>query len=512
MAHRFHPAHPAVWVFFLTALSVRAQAPAGDEKDDPAALRKRIEALEREVERLKAQRPPAPAEQRTPEAAGPAMRPEEKKKLEEEFMKALGGEEKKAAPLAPPAAAPAGAGAPLNLIEFSLDLLSTGGVSSVRESEMRRLEAGGHDPKNRGFTAQNVELTAGGVVDPYFRGDANIVWQITEEGETSVELEEVYLTTLSLPAHLQVKGGQFFTAFGRLNPIHPHAWDFVDQPVVGARLLGHDGVRNPGVQLSWLTPLPFFTELTGSVQDAHGETAASFRGVPGDAVAGRTLVNRDVRSAADLLYLARLKTSFDLSDELTIVPGTSALFGPNASAFDARTQIYGVDLYAKWKPLTNDQGWPFVSWQTEAMLRRYEAGPVVVNDVDDDGLANGSLADGTVGVGRETLHDWGLYTQVVWGFARPWVVGVRYDYAAGEGGRYDLLPGLGVDRRYDSDLDPLRDRRHRVSTVLTYYPSEFSKLRLQYAYDNASFLDEAFAHSAWLQFEIQFGKHGAHKF
>src|SRR5262249_2317146 len=130
-----------------------------------------------------------------------------------------------------------------------------------------------------------------------------------------------YLTTLELPYNLQLKAGQFFNAFGRLNPTHPHTWDFVDQPVINSRVLGPDGLRAPGAQLSWLTPLPFFAELTGSIQNSQGETAASFRGDPGDVVAGRTLEERPVRTLGDLLYLVRLKTSFDLTDEVTIVPG-----------------------------------------------------------------------------------------------------------------------------------------------------------------------------------------------
>ncbi len=54
--------------------------------------------------------------------------------------------------------------------------------------------------------------------------------------------------------------------------------------------------------------------------------------------------------------------------------------------------------------------------------------------------------------------------------------------------------------------------------VLTYYPSEFSKLRIQYNYDRSAFLtrapfgDPRDASSVYLQFEILFGAHGAHKF
>ena len=70
------------------------------------------------------------------------------------------------------------------------------------------------------------------------------------------------------------------------------------------------------------------------------------------------------------------------------------------------------------------------------------------------------------------------------------------------------MAGVG----YSSSTDPLRDQRGRGSVSLTYYPSEFSKIRVQYNYDRSQFLKEEDAHSFYVQFEILFGAHGAHKF
>ena len=46
--------------------------------------------------------------------------------------------------------------------------------------------------------------------------------------------------------------------------------------------------------------------------------------------------------------------------------------------------------------------------------------------------------------------------------------------------------------------------------TLTWYPSEFTKVRLQYNYDNRK--NVGIDHSIWLQFEFLLGSHGAHKF
>jgi len=431
----------------------------------------------------------APPTEAAPSAEAAPENAAERQALEAEFAAAL---EAPPAPAPAPGPAPAASPSPLRLIDIAFDVVGAAGGSTASEADMRALEGGGHDPKNRGFTLQNVELTLAGAVDPYVRGDAHIVLLIDPAGETVVELEEAYLSTLDMPFHLELEAGQFFTEFGRLNPTHPHAWDFVDQPVVSSRMFGPDGLRSPGVQLSWLAPLPFFLELVLSAQNAQGETATSFRSVPGETFAGRTLAEREMRGVEDLLYLARLRTSLDLTEDVTVVGGASALFGPNASAAEARTRIVGADLYAKWRPLANDHGWPFVAWQTELMWRAYEAGKVL-GEV-------GAVEPAT------TLDDMGFYTQLLWGFARPWVGGVRVEHASGEAAAFPLADG-----GYDTSIDPLRDRRERYSAVLSYYPSEFSKLRLQYNYDRAQFSSEP-AHSAFLQFEILYGAHGAHAF
>jgi hypothetical protein len=434
--------------------------------------------------------PSSPAPAGAPATPGdPVAATADRQALEAELAAALQQGDDSKPPPPPPAAGPS----PLRLLDLAFDLVGAAGGSTASERDLRQLEGGGHDPKNQGFTVQNVELTFAGVVDPFLRGDANIVLQIDQTGETVIELEEAYLTTLDLPGNLQLQAGQFFSSFGRLNPTHPHTWDFVDQPVVNSRFFGPDGLRSPGVQLSWLLPLPFFAEVVLSAQNSQGETATSFRNEPGESVGGRTLVERDVEGADDLLYLTRLRTSFDLAEDLSLVAGLSGAWGPNATGAHTRTAIYGADLYAKWRPLSNDQGWPFVAWQTEAMLRRYDAAQVL-------GAEGGATATPT------TLDDAGLYSQLLWGFARPWVAGVRYDRAFGEAASFALPEGS-----YDTRQDPLRDSRQRYSAVLSYYPSEFSKLRLQYDYDRAQFLAEG-AHSAFLQFEILFGAHGAHKF
>ena len=159
---------------------------------------------------------------------------------------------------------------------IAADIIWAAGWSTATDSQLADLQAGAHDPKRRGFTLQQAVFGFSGAVDPYFRGDAFVIFT-----DTSVELEEAFLTTTSLPWGFQLEAGHFFTEFGRINPRHPHQWHWVDQPVIASRLLGPDGLRNPGFRLGWLAPLPWFSELHLGMQNADGFTALSFFGEGG---------------------------------------------------------------------------------------------------------------------------------------------------------------------------------------------------------------------------------------
>jgi hypothetical protein len=356
-----------------------------------------------------------------------------------------------------------------------------GGWSS--ESNVRSLQLGDHEPRVRGFTIPNTELTLDGAVDPYFKGFANLVYKLDEEGETGVELEEAFFLTSSLPWNLQVKAGQFFTEFGRQNSLHPHAWAFVDQPLILNRLLGPEGLRGAGARVSWLIPTPWYAEAMVTIQNGVGGTAFSFRSDESGEIHGGAQQERETRRLSDFVIVPRIATSFDLTSTQTVLIGASAALGPNNSGPDARTTIVGADLYWKWKSARANQGFPFVSWQTEALARRYHAA---------DRLSAG---DPSVVLGAETIKDWGLYSQVLWGIKPRFVAGLRGEYAESNPAAYSPL--LGADRV-------------RVSPSFTWYPTEFSKLRFQYNFDHRARIGRD--HSLWIQVEFLLGAHASHKF
>jgi hypothetical protein len=377
-----------------------------------------------------------------------------------------------------------GSGGSKNYMNISFDGMFALAASSARD--VYNVEVGDHDPQQRGFNARNAEIALDGAVDPFFEGFANIVLKLDNNNETEIELEEAFLQTTSLPLGLQLKGGQFFAAFGRINPTHPHAWDFADAPLVHGRLLGPDGLRGVGAQVSWTMPVPWYSQLLLGVQNGRGGTGYSFRNPGEDGVFyGRLTTDREMRGLQDFVWVPRWENSFNLSETQTVLGGVSGAFGSNETGGHARTQIYGADLLYKWKSTHAAGGFPFVKWQTEAMYRRFEAGRGI---------------DETFPV-AETFHDWGIYSQVLWGFKKGWVAGIRGDYL----------------HMSDSDFtdDDVRQTRWRISANLTWFPTEFSKLRLQYNHDfmeENAFLAGRDVDSIFFQFEFILGAHGAHKF
>ncbi|WP_342381365.1 zinc-regulated TonB-dependent outer membrane receptor [Myxococcus stipitatus] len=411
--------------------------------------------------------PDAGADAGSAEEAPPGLTPEELAEIE----KAFGGDTQSGVPAttsAPPTATPGGglplsipgSGSGTNLLDMSFILDLAAAAFTSKEP----LQGGAHDPSRNGFNLQQLELSIGSVVDPYFRFDANIVYS-----QFGVEIEEAYGTTLALPASLQVRAGQFLTRFGRLNPTHPHAWDFADQPFALSRVFGGEGNRGLGVELSWLTPLPWFVELTGSLTDATGEaTARSFLAASNDRVL----------SPLDLQATGVVKQFFPLTDDLSLMWGLSVATGPNPTGYRNRTDLYGTDVYLRYRPIT-EASTTLVTFQVETFYRRRQ-------------------------VPKDVLTDFNGYAQAAWRFSQRWAAAARYELGT---------PARGENGEVAEDpLDPeWTKNRDRISANVSFWPTEFSRLRLQAARDHARWRDEA-DYSVFLALELVTGAHGAHAF
>ena len=293
-----------------------------------------------------------------------------------------------------------------------------------------------------------AEIAVQSVVDPYARADFFLSVARDAAGKFGLDLEEGYLTSLDLPAGLQLKAGKFRTSFGKINNIHPHALPFISMPNSYVRFLGEDGLNDEGISLSWLVPNPldFYQELT--VEATRGpDDNPSF-----------------VRSNVDrFLYLAHLKNFWDLSDNATFELGLSGAGGQNDSAF--ATALAGVDLTYKWKPLQFNTYQSFVL-QAEAIW------------------SNKRLS------GNETMKSWGMYALATYQVGKRWFLTGRFDYSN--------LPdnSLFVERAY--------------SGVLGWYATEFQKIEVEYKATTSKTYPSM--NQILLRSLFVIGAHGAHAY
>lgn len=499
-------------------LAAQDQTAAIEElKKEMRELRKAVQEKDRQLERLEkkleAMQKEIPPKKEVVATPAPPSKPEE---ALDQAVKTVEAKEKP--PVKEPLWSKKIGKAEVKLIDISADLMVVGGSSTATDHELQFLQGGAHDPKKRGFTLQQMELGLAGAVDPYFNAQAYMIWSINPiTNESIVELEEAYFTTQKLPLRLQLKGGYYLTEFGIINPTHPHSWLWLDQPVVNTRMFGPDGLRSIGVRLSWLTPLPWYSMFYGGIQNANNLTSFQNSGEEdaghdhGHAhtgpIGGWPIINRPTAKLRDLLYFLRWENSVNLSPAITTKLGFSALYGPNSTGPFGETWIYGGDLKVKWQPAQTNRGWPFLIWQSEIIKRDFQAaGFSIPGDPNPEAYIPNAYFP------KATLTDWGLYTYLYWGFRPGWALGLRYEWASGTGNNVHVH---AEEREFETimrALDPFRGNRWRLSPLLAWYPSEFSRIRLQYNYDWAAFLHPNSRHAFWLGFEVLFGAHPAHKF
>ncbi len=341
-------------------------------------------------------------------------------------------------------------------------------------------------PGERSFNLGESELTVAANVDPYFF--ANVTASVSSDNEISIE--EAYFRTLSLHEGFTLKGGRFFSGLGYLNEIHAHAWDFVDQPLVYQAFFGGQ-LAQDGVQLKWLAPTDTFIELgaeagngdafPGTRRNRNGLNAttlfAHVGGDVGDSTSWRTGISWLDERADDRAY--------DDTDEF----GT-----PLVNAFTGKSRTWGADAILKWAP-HGDAVHRQLKLQAEYMHR----------------TENGDLAYDTTGIDaasdyRSSQSGW--YVQGVYLFKPRWRVGVRYDSLDSGTPRIGLVDsGLLPSSAFPALLSASPDR---VSLMLDWSPSEFSRIRAQYAWDDAR-LDQR-DRQFLIQYLYGIGAHGAHKF
>lgn len=339
--------------------------------------------------------------------------------------------------------------------------------------------------KRRGFLLGESELILSANVDQYFKGLANIAFS----DEHGAEVEEAWFQTLALGHGLTAKGGRFLSGIGYSNEQHPHVWDFADATLMQRVLFGEHGFSHDGLQLKWLAPTDTFLEFgieagrgdrfPGSERDQSGSPAhALFAHVGGDLGEQHSW-----RAGVSVLNARAVDRDADVTDgsgEEVEIPFTGK----------SRTAL--IDFVWKWAIA------PGRSFKLQAeAFRRKEDGTITCLDA-------GSAASlcATAITDRFASTQRGGYLQAVYQFSKAWRAGVRFDRLDSGTTRFGS--------KFDGVLEAADFTPRRESLMVDWSPSEFSRLRLQLARDQAQ--QELRDNQVTLQYIMSLGAHGAHRY
>src|SRR5437667_269823 len=315
-------------------------------------------------------------------------------------------------------------------------------------------------PAGADFNLRSAELFISADVDPFARAYAtiNASADAANNDEATLSVEEAAIVTTRLPYNLTIRGGRFFADFGVLPHRHDHDLPFVDRPPSLAAFVGGEAQTN-GVEVSWLAPTPFFLRASGTVGNKLG---ADFRDGVSD-------VNS--RPIKGLTYMGRLQTYFDINDDNNVELGGSIAETPNAEdvtnsgRFERR--LVGMDFKYRWYPL----GYGVRQSLTVAGELLHDLG-------EADPVNGGPRRDIFGNAVRQGA--WGGYVYAEYRLSKQWRPGVRFDYF-----QLQSEPLLVTNPFTLQPASTLNATGHRTdnrtwTAYLTWFPSEFQRLRLQY--------------------------------
>lgn len=184
---------------------------------------------------------------------------------------------------------------------------------------------------------REAELMVYAPVDHLFDGRISLAAH-QEAGEAVFEIHEAYFGSSKLIPRSRFRVGQFFLGVGRLNQFHRHDWPFVSAPRVHRTFFAEEAAIDAGLEYSWLTPLPFYLDVTVGVTNGfvfgHAHNAGTKPAVP--------------------THYLRLETFFGQSTG-GIQVGLNYL---SRKTMDRnRTTLLGLDNTVKWK---DEDNWPYL--------------------------------------------------------------------------------------------------------------------------------------------------------
>jgi hypothetical protein len=303
---------------------------------------------------------------------------------------------------------------------------------------------------------REVELDLRASIDPYVDGVAILSVESGFPGDFGVSVEEFYGVIKSLPLPFwetpplgtKIKLGRFRTEFGLNNKSHTHDLPQSDRPLVIEEFLGFEGQVANGISTQSFLPSPGDTALELTLQVLNGNSAP---------VAEQ--VNR-------LSYLANLNWYLPLADDHSLNVAAIGFYGVGDHDLGHQSRVASLDVLYKWKPARQGEYQSF--------------------------LLGGQMFYGShefvdaLGAGQRT-HPFGYFVFAQLQLSSRLYAGLRWDHT-------EVLTDHDTWRR-------------KISPYLTWYTTEFFRVRFTYEHLFSELPDENRRDSFFVEVVLVFGAH-----
>ena len=296
------------------------------------------------------------------------------------------------------------------------------------------LSVASEDADSDNFVPREFEISFVSVLDPFSRAKIfvsaeeegagiEVFPEETEGGEEhgpALVVEEGYLEWVGIADGVGIKLGRFYQKFGQVNRWHSHALQFQSRSLPHLAFIGEESLAQDGASLRWLLP-----NSGGGAYEATVEiTRSSNHSLFGE--------------SHGLSYLAHLNAFWQLSPSVDIDLGLSAIVGDYVDdATESTNRLFGAEAAFNWIP-------PDRSRYRGVTVR----GGVMLSD---PGAAAGVAAP------ESALGVWSLAEIKL---SRQWIAAGRYEWV--------------------ENPDNPEETAWLVSPALTYWQSEFVRLRAEY--------------------------------
>jgi hypothetical protein len=345
-------------------------------------------------------------------------------------------------------------------------------------------------PGRRGVSLGESELGVSANVDHVFRG--TLVASIAPDN-SSIDVEEGYVQTIGLSNGFTIKAGRFFSDVGYQNSIHAHAWDFTDPPLVMKAFLGGQ-LNEDGLQFKWVAPTALYFDV-GAELGRGRAFPATLRNKNG--FGSSTLFTHLGGDVGESWAWQAGLSLYATSPQNRTYTDTDSLGRAVTDSFSGSSKTWALSGVLKWAPDGNTTH-NNLKLQGEYFQRKENGNLTYDSTAASLGTMTGGYAS------RQS----GWYVQAVYQFVPMWRGGYRYDTLDSGTATLGLIDSNALRAADFPILSAYNPKRHTF--MVDWSPSEFSRVRLQFArdYSRAGMPDN----QIFLQYIMSLGAHGAHTF